>query len=622
MEPKTNISQPHKNSLKEAGGFAKERRFKEALTLYESAVNEDPDNFEAWLGKAESEVMCLKYPDAIETCIKAIKLDQHNASIWFLKSFAHGVMGQYNEALDSCTRGLELDPGNNMVWCTRGQYLYALGRLEESLESFGKALEMSPNNPYFKEITRKVQRWLQRDNQNPEWISTVIAFLQKNGHQDALEEYKDSLNVDPRSVNKTFEKDYALAHLENPEKMMQEIEKSKIQSQPIFRLDISPKEFEFSRETWVEIVVSNNGKTQAREIVIEFPDTVLVKSLDISPDRVQEMKISNKPLDLDAIPVISPDSSVKKLVSLIPKILGQYSLDIKLSYIDSWDVKQVKNYIAWISVFKPNEKLPSIPGYKTLWRLNSSDHSSIYIAQQSGNNSRMVLKMLQFESDQKLSANEYINEIKQCSRLSHPNIIRYIDFGESPYPWVIMEYMPNGTLTRKIGKLSIKESLDIFKNLLDALAYAKSVRMTHRGINPDNIIFDERDNPKFTNFRTSFITQRLLNKSIENIVTPYFPPEQISPKLGSLDWTSDLYQLSAVLFTMIAGYPPFRGSGKELISQIETENPPLLHNINSNITPELSSFILKCMSKKKKERYPGISSAQKDFINIYKQFQK
>jgi tetratricopeptide (TPR) repeat protein len=270
--------------LNEGDSYYKARKFKEALICYQKAVEAEPQSAMAWFGKSQSLVMCLKYPEAIISCNKTLELDPKNAATWFLKSFSHGVLGEYQEALDSCTKGLELDPENNMVWCTRGQYLYSLGRLEEALESFGTALKMNPENEHFKLVNEKVKKWLQRDGQSAEFANTVLAFLQQGGNKEALIAYQESLKLNPRTVTKAFDKDFALAHLENPEKILQEQEKSKVQDQPQITLELSQKEYEFSREAWVEVILRNKGKTIARDISFHFSSDVVIKQLDVSPE--------------------------------------------------------------------------------------------------------------------------------------------------------------------------------------------------------------------------------------------------------------------------------------------------------------------------------------------------
>ncbi|HSW58622.1 MAG TPA: tetratricopeptide repeat protein, partial [Dehalococcoidales bacterium] len=398
----------------------KERRFKEALDCYNRLISTEPLNITAWYNKAQSLVMCLKYLEAIEACTKTLELDPKNAPSFFLKSFAHGVLGQYQEGLEAADKGLEIDPGNYMVWSTRGQYLYALGRLEEALESFGTALKLNPDNAYFKEVTNKIKKWLQRDGQSPEWAEKVLAFLKQSGYQDAVGSYQESIKVDPRAVSRTFDKDYALAHITNPEKMMKDMENTRAKEQPQILLELSQKEFEFSREAWVEVILTNKGKTAAREILFSFGQDVTLKQLDISPEQIALLKTGGKSVNLDAIPDLSPGAKTKKLVSLTPNKIGHISLDVIVNYLDCWGFKQTRKNVIWISVFKPGGQLPAIPGHKLLWRISSSDAANVYVAQRNADNVRVIIKSPQFSPEQTSLVSEFMNEIKQAGKLTHP----------------------------------------------------------------------------------------------------------------------------------------------------------------------------------------------------------
>jgi tetratricopeptide (TPR) repeat protein len=623
MEAKQKINRPLSSEaspnswLSKGDSFYRERKYKEASSCYEKAVEEESENSIAWHNHAQALVMSLQYEKSITSCDKALELNPQNADTWFLKSFAHGVRGEYQEALKSCTKGLELDPSNKMVWCTRGQYFYALGKLEEALESFGTALKMKPENVYFKEVTEKVKKWLQRDGQSLEWANKIMAFLQQGGYQDALATYQESLKVNPRSVVKAFNKDYVLTHLENPEKLIKDFEKTKVIDQPQISLDISQKEFEFGRETRVEIIFSNKGKTSAKNLVFQFSSDVVLKQLELTPGTLQSLKAGDKVTDLDAIPELVPGNKVKKLVSMTPVKVGQIALEAQISYQDTWGEKQSKIMIVWITVFNTSGQLPNIPGYKLMWRLSTSEVANIYIGQKIGEPTKAVIKIMQFNTEQLALINEFMNEIKQCSKLNHSNIVKIFDYGDSPSPWLAMEYLARGTLSRKIGRSEIPESLQIGIKLAEALSYSRNLRLAHRNINPDNILFDEKDNPKLVNWRVSRITQKLRKdfNLVEN-VNAYYPPEKISSRFGSVDWLSDIYQLGAVLYEMLTGQKPFLEKGQELMNKIENEIPPKPSKINKSVNQDLDDLLLRCLAKSKKERYQNPEELKAEFEKI------
>jgi len=607
--------------LAEGEAFYKERQYKESLKCFQQAVARETSNPRAWFLHSQALVMCLKYPEAVESCKKALELDPKNADTWFLKSFAHGVLGEYEEGLQSATKGLEINPDNKMVWSTKGQYLYALGRLEEALESFGTALKMSPDNEYFKEVTEKITKWLRRDGQSKEWADQIIHFLQEGGFQEALSSYKQSLQVDPRSTIKVFDKNYALAHLENPEKMLKDFEQTKLKDQPQIIVEIAQKEFEFSREAWVEVTLTNKGKSSAKDLTYSFSSEVTIKKLDVSPEMLQRLRLGDKTASLDVISELAPGNQTKQLISITPAKLGQIALEVQLFYTDAWGSKQNKTTVCWISVFKPGGQLPAISGYKTMWRLSVSETASIYVAQRTSDNTRVVMKIPQFTPDQTSLITEFLNEIKQIAKLVHPNIIRILQYGESPSPWIIVEYMPKGTLTRRFGRLTIHESIQTGIKLADALAFARTFRISHRNITSDNVLFDDKDNPKLINWRIGTITQKLRkNTSIYENVNVYYPPEKLTSGFGGADFMSDIYQLGVLLYQMLTEQPPFQGEGEQLISNIVEKLPLEPSILNSSINKDLNKLVMTCLAKNKKDRYQNASQIKTELQQISKNY--
>jgi eukaryotic-like serine/threonine-protein kinase len=212
--------------------------------------------------------------------------------------------------------------------------------------------------------------------------------------------------------------------------------------------------------------------------------------------------------------------------------------------------------------------------------------------------------MPQFDEKQTSLITEFLNEVKQCCKLIHPSIVKVFQYGENPTPWMSMEYMPKGTLTRRIGRLSIPESLHIGIKLIDALAYARTLHLAHRYITPDNVLFDAKDVPKLTNWRIASITQKLYkNTSLSETVNAYYPPEKLRSGLGGSDWLSDIYQIGVLLYEMLTGKPPFQEKGEALIKKKETELPPRPSEANPNIHKELDFLLLCCLAKNKKDRY-------------------
>lgn len=117
-----------------------------------------------------------------------------------------------------------------------------------------------------------------------------------------------------------------------------------------------------------------------------------------------------------------------------------------------------------------------------------------------------------------------VNEIRAVCALNHPAIVKVLDQGELPpaiedatdgafragSPYLVMEYVPRGTLSDLTGKVTWKQAKGILLTVLDGLAHAHAMDVIHRDIKPSNILmgdFGDRVIPKIADFGLAFDTE-------------------------------------------------------------------------------------------------------------------
>jgi serine/threonine protein kinase len=179
-------------------------------------------------------------------------------------------------------------------------------------------------------------------------------------------------------------------------------------------------------------------------------------------------------------------------------------------------------------------------------------------------------------------------EAQTSSKLDHPSISRVLEFAllGDRQPYLVMEYVDGQTLAEQIqahGQLPIKETVDIFMKVCDALEYAHSKNVLHRDIKPSNIIVQQSTDKPLNVKLLDFGIAKLMHdsKSISQHITetgevvgsPYYmSPEQA--RGGELDCRSDLYSLGCALYEALTGGPPHVGQTPlATILKRETDKP-------------------------------------------------
>ena len=152
-------------------------------------------------------------------------------------------------------------------------------------------------------------------------------------------------------------------------------------------------------------------------------------------------------------------------------------------------------------------------------------------------------------------------EAKSLAKLSHPNIVNVHDYGEHDgSPYLVMEYLPGGTLKKVIGKpIPWQEAVRLLLPVARGVAYAHQRGILHRDIKPANVLITDSGEPMLSDFGIAKLFESgettALTGSGMAIGTPeYMAPEQWN---GVTSPQSDLYSLGIVFYEMVAGRKPY-----------------------------------------------------------------
>jgi eukaryotic-like serine/threonine-protein kinase len=234
---------------------------------------------------------------------------------------------------------------------------------------------------------------------------------------------------------------------------------------------------------------------------------------------------------------------------------------------------------------------------------------------------RIAVKLLSasLSKDLKLVA-RFVREAKAASLLEHENCVHVDDFGEDDDGtfYIVMELVEGHGLAdelRKSGPLAWQRVAHIGAQLLKALDAAHSAGVLHRDLKPQNVMLTHKpsrpDIVKVVDFGIAKITTSSAEDQAALTVpgTIFGTPEYMSPEQARgevLDARSDLYSASVVLWHMLLGRSPFRGSSvRETLMKVFAEEPPRPseERPGSDIPRAFEDVLKTGMAKRREDRF-------------------
>jgi len=201
-------------------------------------------------------------------------------------------------------------------------------------------------------------------------------------------------------------------------------------------------------------------------------------------------------------------------------------------------------------------------------------------------------------------------EAEAAARLQHPNIVSIHEIGEfDGQPYFSMDYVSGRSLADVVREhaLPAGRAARYVRTIATAIHYAHQRGVLHRDLKPGNVLIDEADQPRITDFGLAKQFQGEPESSTtESILgSPgYMPPEQADPSRGRATVRSDVYSLGAILYHLITGCPPFKAESLEATLRLLLhEEPPAPRALNPSIPRDLETICLKCLEKRGDRRY-------------------
>jgi serine/threonine-protein kinase len=217
-------------------------------------------------------------------------------------------------------------------------------------------------------------------------------------------------------------------------------------------------------------------------------------------------------------------------------------------------------------------------------------------------------------------AERFLREIRFAAQLTHPHILPLYDSGEISGPgnrrmlYYVMPFVPGGSLRDRLraeAPLPVDQALRLIRAVGNALDYAHRRQVVHRDIKPENILLHEGE-PLVADFgvaRALCDAQDAVTVTEPGVAvgTPaYMSPEQASGE-PLVDARSDQYALACVLYELLAGQPPFAGTGnRSTMARHVTEAPRPVRALRPEVPAAVESAVLRALAKEPADRFPTV----------------
>jgi hypothetical protein len=250
--------------------------------------------------------------------------------------------------------------------------------------------------------------------------------------------------------------------------------------------------------------------------------------------------------------------------------------------------------------------------YRIVRLLGKGGMGAVYLAHELALDREVAIKVLPPDRSETSQARErFRREARTAARLTHPNIVPLLTFGElRGLVYYVMGFVRGESLAarlRRDGRMPAEETRRILGEIADALDHAHRQGVIHRDLKPDNVLLDEGSGRAMLADFGIAKTEGLghtLTASGAIVGTPhYMSPEQAAGK-SEVDARTDLYSLGVMGYEMLTGERPFDGrSAADVLVQHMTQPPPPLAPKAGGAPARLVAALERCLAKEPGQRF-------------------
>jgi serine/threonine protein kinase len=271
-------------------------------------------------------------------------------------------------------------------------------------------------------------------------------------------------------------------------------------------------------------------------------------------------------------------------------------------------------------------KLRYFGEYELIREIARGGMGVVYEARQKSLKRTVAVKMILggvLASDE--DVRRFRTEAQAAAGLQHPGIVSIHEVGVyQDHHYFSMDLIDGLNLAElvKDGALHHDQAVALVHKLAEAVDYAHTQGTLHRDLKPSNILIDETGAPRITDFGLAKLMHddSGLTATGARLGTPsYMPPEQAAGESDSVGPAIDIYSLGSILYELLTGRPPFRGSSVIQTLHMVVNQPPVSpRDLNAEIPRDLANICLKCLQKIPADRYGSSQELADDLTRFTK----